>query len=109
MWACLDDRGERRVITVHEIITRFPCYYSPMKNITITLDEKTAAWARKHAAGLDMSLSRYVGELLGSTMRESREYERAMRQYLATPPSKLKKRGTRYPNRDELHERHGIR
>ena len=53
-----------------------------------------------------MSLSRYVGEVLEKTMRESREYERAMRQYLARRPSKLKKRGTRYPKRDELHERH---
>ena len=80
-----------------------------MKNITITLDEKTAAWARSHAAELDMSLSRYVGEVLEKTMRESREYERAMRQYLAKQPSKLKKRGTRYPNRDELHERDSFR
>jgi hypothetical protein len=80
-----------------------------MKNVTITLDEKTAAWARSHAARQEMSLSRYVGELLEKTMRESREYERAMQRYLAQAPTKLKKRGARYPSREELHERHSIR
>jgi hypothetical protein len=80
-----------------------------MKNITITIDEKTAAWARQHAARLEMSLSRYVGELLERTMLESREYERAMREYLAKRPTKLKKRGSRYPTRDELHERDHLR
>jgi len=80
-----------------------------MKNITITLDEKTAAWARGYAARLQMSLSRYVGELLERTMRESRDYERAMREYLAKQPVRLKKRGARYPTRSELHDRHSIR
>jgi hypothetical protein len=80
-----------------------------MKNVTITLDEKTATWARRHAAAHDMSLSRYVGELLEKTMGESREYERAMRQYLARQPAKLKKRSAPYPTRDELHDRNGLR
>ena len=81
----------------------------PMKNVTITLDEKTAAWARSHAAQHDMSLSRYVGELLEKTMRESRDYQRAMNSYLSRKPTALKKRGARYPHRDELHDRHGLR
>lgn len=80
-----------------------------MKNITITLDEQTAAWARSHAAELDISLSRYVGEILEKTMRESREYERAMRQYFARKPRKMKKSGTHYPRREELHERDHLR
>jgi hypothetical protein len=80
-----------------------------VKNVTITLDEKTATWARSHAARQDMSLSRYVGELLEKTMRESREYERAMRGFLARAPTRLKKRGSRYPSREELHERLSLR
>ena len=60
-----------------------------MKNITITLDEETAAWARVHAARKNLSLSRFVGELLGEHMREAREYDRAMRGFLAS----LAKRG----------------
>lgn len=80
-----------------------------MKNITITLDEKTAAWARAHAARRQMSLSRYVGDVLERTMRESREYERAMREYLARQPAKLKKRGARYPTRSDLYDRDDLR
>lgn len=76
-----------------------------MKNITVTLDEKTAAWARIHAAGRGMSLSRFLGELLHQTMQESREYEAAMRSYLAKKPVKLKRSGAAYPGREELHER----
>jgi hypothetical protein len=35
-----------------------------MKNVTISMDEETAAWARVEAAKQGKSLSRYVGELL---------------------------------------------
>ena len=80
-----------------------------MKNVTITLDEKTAAWARNHAAQRAMSLSRFVGELLEKTMRESREYRTAMRAYFSRQPTRLKKSGTRYPCREELHDRRGLR
>lgn len=80
-----------------------------MKNITITLDEKTAAWARTHAAERNLSLSRYIGELLEQTMSQSREYDRAMRRYLGRKPVLLKKPGTHYPSRGELHERGRLR
>jgi len=80
-----------------------------MKNITITLDEKTAAWARVYAAGQNMSLSRFVGELLDRTMKESREYDEAMRQYLSKKPGRLDRENAPYPNREELHERPHIR
>lgn len=80
-----------------------------MKNITLTLDEKTASWARIHAARRDMSLSRFVGELLHKTMRESREYEMAMQRYLAKKPAKLKPPGATYPSRESVNDRDGIR
>lgn len=80
-----------------------------MRNITITLDEKTAAWARNRAAECDMSLSRFVGELLENTMRESREYRRAMHSYLSRQPTDLKEHGAPYPSREELHDRHDLR
>ncbi|HET6629779.1 MAG TPA: hypothetical protein VFG91_08380 [Woeseiaceae bacterium] len=80
-----------------------------MKNITITLDEKAAAWAREHAARRNISLSRFVGQLLEKTMRQSREYERAMRQYLSREPVPLKQGDSGYPSRDEVHDRHGLR
>lgn len=80
-----------------------------MKNVTVTLDEKTAAWARIYAARRKMSLSRFLGELLHARMRESREYERAMRQYLARSPARLSRVGDRYPSRDDLHDRQHLR
>jgi hypothetical protein len=80
-----------------------------MKNVTITLDEQTAARARQHAAQLGMSLSRYVGELLEKSMRESREYEQAMRRYFARKARVLNKSGAPYPKREELYERGRIR
>ncbi|HLB14395.1 MAG TPA: CopG family transcriptional regulator [Burkholderiales bacterium] len=80
-----------------------------MKNVTITLDEETAAWARVHAARRNVSLSRYVGELLRQHMRESREYEEAMRRFLDRKPVKLKHSGERYPTREELYDRPGLR
>jgi hypothetical protein len=80
-----------------------------MKNVTITLDEKAAAWARKHAARNGLSLSRFVGDLLEKTMRESREYERSMRQYLAREPIPLKRGRSRYPSREKLYDRGRLR
>lgn len=80
-----------------------------MKNITITVDEKTATWARKHAAERNISLSRLVGELLQKHMRQAREYERARRLFFSKSPVRLKHPGDRYPTRDELHDRDRLR
>ena len=80
-----------------------------MKNVTITLDGKTAAWVRVYAARHNMSVSRLVGEMLQERMGENREYEQAMRRFLSKPPVRLKKAGQRYASRDELHERKRLR
>ena len=80
-----------------------------MKNITITLDEKTAAWARIHAAKQNKSVSRLVGEMLEQHMRESRQYDEAMRRYFAVKPFKFAKPGGRYPTREALYDRAGLR
>ena len=80
-----------------------------MRNITITLEEKTAAWARKRAAESDMSLSRFVGELLEKTTRESREYRRAMHAFLSRQPTDLNADGAAYPRREDLYDRNRLR
>ena len=80
-----------------------------MKNITITLDEKTVAWARVHAAKHNKSVSRLVGEMLLKYMHEAREYDEAMRRWFAKKPYKFEKPGGRYPTREELHDRAGLR
>ncbi len=82
----------------------------PVKNVTITLDEETAAWARVHAAEENMSLSRFIGEMLRRQMRESHEYQEAMRNYLSRGSFKvLRGPAERYPTREELHDRAGLR
>lgn len=73
-----------------------------MKNITITLDEQAAAWARVRAAEQNMSLSRFLGEMVHDKMRHSREYEKAMREALAQKPLKLE---GPYLTREELYAR----
>jgi len=80
-----------------------------MKNVTITLDEKTAAWVRVHAAQHNTSVSRLVGEMLRARMLEQREYDQAMQRFLAKAPVRHKRRGVRYASRDELHDRAGLR
>ena len=80
-----------------------------MKNITITLDEKTAAWARVHAAQKNTSVSRLVGEMLQKHMRESSEYEEAYRQWRAFKPRKISSPGQKYPTREELYDRASFR
>ena len=80
-----------------------------MKNVTITLDESTAAWARIYAARHNTSVSRIVGEMLQSRMSELREYDDAMRRYLGKSPVRLKRAGKRYATRDGLHDRARLR
>ena len=76
-----------------------------MKNITITLDAQAAAWARVQAAERDMSLSRFVGEMIHKEMRHSKEYEKAMHEALAQKPFDLKGPWKPYPKREELYDR----
>lgn len=84
-------------------------YYCSVKNVTITLDEETAAWARVHAAQHKTSVSRIVGDMLRHRMREDHEYERSMRCFLARKPVMLDRTGTGYPPRDTLHDRGNLR
>jgi hypothetical protein len=79
------------------------------RNVTITLDEATARWARVEAARRDTSISDFVGSLLRERMQQDLEYERAMNAYLAAQPSRLKKRAGRYPPRSTVHERTRLR
>ncbi len=80
-----------------------------MKNLTITLDEKTAAWIRVYAAGRGMSVSRFVGELLNERMSETRKYNQALRNFLAHKPFDFEFADGRRPTREELHDRPGLR
>ena len=74
------------------------------RNVTISMDEETARWARVEAARNDTSVSQWIGDLLRRQREREASYEAARRAFQGTPPSRLKKRGA-YPPREELHER----
>ncbi len=76
-----------------------------MKNVTITLDERTASWARVEAAKQNVSLSRFVGEMLERRRRESSAYWAAYRAWKAIKPTALRGPGDKYPKREELYDR----
>ena len=53
-----------------------------MKNVTVTMDDSVADWARMEAARRNTSMSRLVGEMLAEKMRRDDAYARAMREAL---------------------------
>ena len=76
-----------------------------VKNVTVTLDEEVARWVRVYAAERDTSVSRVLGELLRERMLEQRGYQPAMNAFMRRKPRVLKKKGHRYPRREDLHDR----
>lgn len=91
--------------------TRYPCYTDFVKrvlrNVTITVEEDVALWARMEAARRDTSVSRLLGDILKQRMTENDNYEKAMRRYLSRPVF-LKSDG-RYLSREEVHDRDRLR
>ena len=76
------------------------------RNVTITLEEDVARWARIKAAEQDTSVSQLVGDMLGAAMQREESYESAMREMFASvKPVKFEKPGGRFPTRDELYDR----
>jgi len=78
-----------------------------LKNVTITLEESVARWARLEAARKDISVSRLLAGILRERMLEKGGYEGAMRRALARKPF-LKTNG-RYLSREEVHDRDRLR
>jgi len=75
-----------------------------MKNVTLSLPDDVARWARVWAAEHDMSVSRMLSMTLEERMRASRRYEERMNSFLQRRPTHLKQRGG-YPSRETIHER----
>jgi hypothetical protein len=80
---------------------------SRLRNITITLEEDLARWARVEAARRDTSVSRFLAGILKEQMSEKEDYERAMREALAREPF-LSSDGP-YLTREEAHDRDRLR
>jgi hypothetical protein len=78
-----------------------------LRNVTVTLEEDVAQWARIEAARRDTSVSRLLGELLKERMSTQDSYERAMQAALHRMPF-LRSEG-RYLTREEAHDRDRLR
>jgi hypothetical protein len=72
----------------------------PLKNVTVTMDDSVAEWARLEAARRNTSVSRLVGEMLAEKMRHDDAYQRAMREALRFKPVEFV---GPYPTRDEIY------
>lgn len=70
-----------------------------MKNVTVSLAENVAHWARVRAAERDMSLSRFLGRLLEERMQHEESYDVRMRRYCARQPRPLRQGDEPYPPR----------
>jgi len=77
------------------------------RNITITLEEDLARWARIEAARCDTSVSRFLAEILKERMIQKDNYEAAKRRALARKPF-LKTDG-QYLSREQAHDRQRLR
>ncbi len=73
-----------------------------LRNLTITVDEAAAEWARIQAAKEDISVSRLVGRLIEERMNRDDRYALAMQEALARKPF-LRSDG-RYLSREELYQ-----
>lgn len=78
-----------------------------MKNVTVTMDDGVADWARIEAAKRKTSVSRLIGEMLADKMRHDDAYERAMNEWLGRERS-WSSDGSPYPTREQTHDR-GLR
>ncbi len=74
-----------------------------LKNMTITVSEAAARWARRKAAEENTSVSSLVGQMLEKEMRMGDEYRRAYRRWKKIPSMPLD--AARRLSREEAHAR----
>ncbi len=74
---CLGGIGDTKLVQ-HELRVKF----AAMKNVTVSMDDSVADWARLEAARRNTSVSRLLGELLADKMRHDDAYERALQDWL---------------------------
>lgn len=79
-----------------------------MRNVTVTLDEETARWARIEAARREMSVSSFVRLLLRERMGGQAAFSGARDRYLSRTDAAISN-GRPYPRREEVHDRAGLR
>ena len=89
-----------------QAITGIPCYTDfVLRNITITVSEEAARWARIKAAQEDTSVSKLVGRMLEDEMRRTGDYWAAFERWKKLKPMKGVRAAKRM-TREEAHKRH---
>jgi hypothetical protein len=78
-----------------------------MKNVTVSMEDEVADWARMEAARRNTSVSRLVGQMLSEKMTRDDAYERAMNDWLSRQRA-WRSDGRTYCRREELYDR-GVR
>ena len=73
-----------------------------MKNVTVTVDDDTIAWARVEAAKAGKSLSRYVADMLAERRGRAPNQRESVERFLAGPRWALSENG-RLPTKEALY------
>lgn len=92
--------------------TRFVLHYTrdmktKLRNVTVTLEEQVARWARIEAARKETSVSRLLGEILKERMLRNDVYDKSMRRALARKAFPTTQ--GRHLSREEAHDRARLR
>jgi hypothetical protein len=75
-----------------------------MKNVTISMSEDLARWLRVEAAEADVSISRYLADLVAERKTVVDRREVARLSYCSRSGANLSD-GGQYPSREQIHER----
>ena len=78
-----------------------------LRNITITLEENLARWARIEAARRELSVSRFLATILEERKQGRDRYDTAMKRALSRKP--FAKSNGKYLSREDVHDRDGLR
>ena len=78
-----------------------------LRNVTITVDEEVARWARIKAAEEGTSVSRLLGGVLRQMMRQHQRFHSARREFQRLDTAIISDGA--YPRREDLHDRPGVR
>ncbi len=80
-----------------------------LKNVTITLEESAARWARVRAAEQGKSLSRFMADLVEDLRVRDDDYQKWLEVFRSVKPVRLREPGEKLPKREELYDRKVLR
>jgi len=75
-----------------------------MRNVTVSIPDDLAQWARVWAAEHDSSISAMLSEILRDIREKECRYTSAMDSFFAAEP-RILSGGSKYPERDSLYDR----